>query len=204
MSFFALFFHTMELLIWSKELNDLIESSSGQSFSDQEIETIKRKTEFGEFDQVSFSPVNIGPGADFWTVLATIVLVNESFLLVPSALEGMKQWKSLVEIIQRLIAKQELVAIDEEGAQMLAIDYMRNHYSYKYLQIKDSHVVKLHNISNVVRPVSPLASIPYAYYILTIQTDDLKTFILGVKSNGEINVIKAFDYNPYGMTESNG
>ena len=191
----------MELLLWSNELNDLIESSSGKSFSDQEIETIKQKTEFGEFDQVSFSPVNIGPGADFWTVLATIALVNETFLLIPSALEGMKQWKSLIEIIKRLIAKRELVAIDEEGAQLLAIEYMSNHYSYKYLQIKDSHVVKLQDFSNVVRPVSPLVSIPYAYYIFTIQTDDLKTFILGVKSNGEVNVIKVFDYNPYGMTE---
>lgn len=194
----------MELLLWSTELNDLIESSSGKSFSDQEIETIKQKTEFGEFDQVSFSPVNIGPGADFWTVLATIVLVKETFFLIPSALEGMKQWKSLIEIIKRLIAKRELVAIDEEGAQMLAIDYMSSHYTYKYLQINDSHVVKLQDFSNVVRPVSPLASIPYAFYILTIQTDDLRTFILGVKSSGEINVIKVFDDNPYGMTESIG
>lgn len=68
--------------------------------------------------------------------MATIVPVNETFSLIPSALDGMKQWKSVIETIKRLIAKRELVAIDEKGAQMLAIDYMSNHYSYKYLHIK--------------------------------------------------------------------
>lgn len=54
---YAPFLSTMELLNWSNELNGLIESSSGKSFSDKEIETIRQKTEFSEFDQISFSPV---------------------------------------------------------------------------------------------------------------------------------------------------
>ena len=41
MLLYAPFFYTMELLIWSNELNGLIESSSGKSFSDKDIETIK-------------------------------------------------------------------------------------------------------------------------------------------------------------------
>ena len=191
----------MELLICSNFLNEVLESSDGVSFSDEEIDLIQKNTGLGDVAGVKYSPANIGPGADFWAVLASILVVKDFLLLAPSVLSGIEDWKKLLDKVKHLIARHELVSLDEEGAQMLAVDYMMNHFPCKYLNIIDSHTVKTQDFSEIIRSASSLVKAPYRYYILTFQTDDLTTYVVGVRSTGEINLIKVFDYNPYGLTE---
>lgn len=193
----------MELLICSECLSEVLESSNGISFSDEEIDLIQKNTGLGEVAGVKYSPANIGPGSDFWTVLASIIDVKDLIFLAPAVLSGVENWKKLVDKVKLMIARHEVVALDEEGAQMLAVDYMMNHFPCKYLNIIDSHIIKTQNFKGIIRSDSSLVKAPYRYYILTFQTDDLTTYVIGVRSTGEINLIKVFDYNPYGLTEHN-
>ena len=188
----------MELLFSLKELYDESPVASVRPIVEDEV----RKTLELEDESATFSMVNIGPGADFFVILSTILLVKDFVMMAPSVLEGLESWKVLIGKIKRWISKRELISGDEEFAKLVAVDYLMSHYQYEKHRLVDSHTIETCDFSSmIINKEGELQKHPHNYYVQTYQLDDGRIIILGIKSSGEVNLIKTFEHNPYGLLE---
>lgn len=189
----------MELLLNIDELSDITCNSWDESFQADEEKQIKNVLQIEGVEKLE--RVNIGPGADLLVILASILTVTDTMLLAPKILEGYNFWKNLIERIKGFISKKQLVSIDEEGAKLLAIDYLVSHYSCDAIELVDSHIINITDISGMVRNTSELAKRPHKYYVQTYRVNGEDTVILGLRSDGEVKLIKAFGLSNYGLNE---
>lgn len=188
----------MEILFHINELDAEDPVASVDPINEDKVRAV---LEF-EDESASFSMVNIGPGADFFVILSTILLVKDFVMLAPSVLEGLDSWKRLIGKIKRWINKKELISGDEEFAKLLAVDYLMSHYQYEKHCLVDSHTIATCDFSSMIfNQDGELPKRPHNYYIQTYQLNDGRIIVLGIKSSGEVNLIKAFEHNPYGLLE---
>jgi hypothetical protein len=189
----------MELLLNIDELSDITNDGWNDSFKKEEEQQIRNVLQMDDVTKVA--RVNIGPGSDFMTILTVVNTVVETFLIASKLLEGSEAWKRLIGKIKGFISKNRLVSIDEEGAKILAINYIVEHYSYDSIELVDSHVINIAEVSCKPDASSELAKKPHNYYIQTYRINGEDRLILGVRSDGEVKLIKAFDLSNYGLYE---
>lgn len=189
----------MELLLNIDELSDITNNSWDESFQADEEKQIKDVLQMDGVQKLA--RVNIGPGADLVVILTTVFLITDAILFAPKLIEGYDSWKKLIERIKGFISKKQLVSIDEEGAKLLAIDYIVKHYLCDAIELVDSHVINITDISGMVRNTSELAKKPHNYYVQTYRINGEDRVILGIRSDGEVKLIKAFGLSNYGLHE---
>ena len=77
-----------------------------------------------------------------------------------------------------------------------------SHYQYEKHRLVDSHTIETCDFSStIINRDGELPKHPHNYYIQTYELYDGRIVILGIKSSGEVNLIKAFEYDPYGLLE---
>ena len=188
----------MELLFHLKELDDKSPVASVRPIVEDEV----RKSLELEDESATFSMVNIGTGADFFVILSTILLVKDFVMMAPSVLEGLESWKVLIGKIKRWISKRDLISGDEEFAKLVAVDYLMSHYQYEKHRLVDMHTIETCDFSSmIINRDGELPKHPHNYYIQTYELNDGRIIILGIKSSGEVNLIKVFECDPYGLLE---
>lgn len=187
----------MELLLQIENFDDKI---NGDGLTDKDKENIKKYINFEDADKVDC--VNIGPGADFIVILTVINLIVDVFLIGSRVTEGFDGWLKIGEKLKTLIKRSEIVSVDNDGATILAIDYISQREKITSLKKVDETTINLVNVSGMI-PANKqgIASKPHNYYIKTFEVNDDRTYILGIKSSGEVNLIKCFEFNPYGISE---
>ena len=100
--------------------------------------------------------------------------------------------------------KKLLVAIDSDGAALLALEFIYNLETVRSIQKTSEQEIALVDFStpNVVGDnpkAEDLIARPYNYYICSFLINGEKQYIAGVKPHGEVNLIKCFDIcSPYG------
>lgn len=189
----------MELLLDIDELSDITNNSWDESFTESEEKHIKNVLQIDGVENLL--RVNIGPGADLLVILTTIFLVTDTLLFAPKLMEGYDSWKKLIERIKGFISKKQLVSVDEDGAKLLALDYIVNHYHCDAIELVDSHVINITDLSGMIRNTSELAKRPHNYYIQTYYINGENSVILGIRSDGEVKLIKEFRLSNYGLVE---
>lgn len=189
----------MEILLNIEELSDITNDGWDDTFKKDEEQQIRNVIQMDDVTKVA--RVNIGPGSDFMTILTIVNTVVETFLIASKLLEGSEAWKKLIDKIKGFISKCQLVSIDEEGAKILAIDYISEHYSYDSIELVDSHVINIAEVSCKPDASSELAKKPHNYYVQTYCINGEDRLVLGVRSDGEVKLIKAFDLSNYGLHE---
>jgi hypothetical protein len=189
----------MELLLNIEELSDITNDGWDDTFKKDEEQQIRDVLQMDDVAKVA--RVNIGPGSDFMTILTVVNTVVETFLIASKLLEGSEAWKKLINKIKGFISKNQLVSINEEGAKILGINYIVEHYSYDSIELVDSHVINIAEVSCKPDASSELAKKPHNYYIQTYCINGEDRLILGVRSDGEVKLIKAFDLSNYGLHE---
>lgn len=189
----------MELLLNIDELSDITNRGWDESFQADEEKQIKDVLQMDGVERVA--RVNIGPGADLLTILVAINTLVDTYLVASKLLEGSEAWKKLISRIKGFISKKQLVSIDEDGAKLLAIDYLVSNYSCDTIEFVDSHVINITDISGMVHNTSELAKKPHNYYVQTYHVNGENTVILGIRSDGEVKQIKTFGLSNYGLNE---
>lgn len=190
----------MELLLNLKKYEDKV---YGNGLSPSDIEGIKESLEFD--GEIEISEKNIGPGADVFVILASILTLANVFMLGDKFDKGIDGWVRIGKRIKNLFKKNELVAIDKDGASLLAIEYIGEIEAIRTLVKETEHEVKLTRLDGMFgdgRQPDELISKPYNYYIQTFLINFEKYYVMGIKSTGEVNVIKCFEFgNSYGIRE---
>ena len=187
----------MEILLNIDELSDITNNGWDEAFEENEEKQIKDVLQMDGVEKVSRA--NIGPGADLLTICVVINTLFDTFLVASKLLEGCESWKKLISKIKGFITKKQLVSVDEEGAKLLALDFISSQYEYDDIKLLDSHVIHIAEISD--RYSVELANKPHNYYIQTYAIDYEEKLILGIRSDGEVKLIKSFRLSNYGLDE---
>lgn len=192
----------MELLLQIDKYDDQI---NGDGLSVDDKEQIKKELEFEGEKEISEK--NIGPGADVFVILASILMIANVFLLGDKIDKGIEGWIRIAKRIKNLIKRKELVAIDNDGAALLALEFINNIEEVNSIQKTSEQQVDLVDFSSSQlfgddRKSGDLISKPYNYYIFSFLINDAKLYVIGVKTHGEVNLIKCFDaFSIYGIKE---
>ena len=182
-------------------LGEIINHSLDESLTDEEKQHVCQLVGI-EPESVDFKRINIGPGADVWVLLSTLKNVAEVVGGVVGVAEIVSKFGKLVSKLKECILRNELESIDEEGAKVLAMDYIIHHFECDSVELVSSNVTILFGGGSYGEYKDhPIAQSPHRYYVLSYRLDNLDTVVLGITSFGEINVVKAFAFNPYGITE---
>lgn len=191
----------MDLLLDLEKYDDII---NGEGLSEEDKKDIKNTLDFD--GEIEISDVNIGPGADLFVIFASILTVANIFMLGDKIDKGIDGWIRIGKRIKNLFSKNELVAVDKDGASLLAIEHIASFERIEQLEkVNETEInlVELQNSFTDGRKPSDLISKPYNYYIQTYLVNNEKNYVIGIKSNGETNIIKCFGFNPYGISEIN-
>lgn len=149
----------------------------------------------------NYEIANIGPGADLLVILTTIATVGLSIWNFPTVLkEGLDNWKWLIEKLKALIKKEQLVSLDQDGAGILAIDYLAGKYGDdSCFNLMDAHTFMIIDLEGMFpNRKESLAAHPHNYYVFTFYIA-ARIVVLSVRSTGEIRELEAFDDMPYGL-----
>ena len=189
----------MELLLQLAKYDNRI---NGDGLSSNDIEQIKKELPFEEEKEISEK--NIGPKGDVSVILASILGIANVFLLGDKIDKRIEDWIGVAKQIKHLVKKNELVAMDSDGAALLALEFIHNLETIRSIQKTSEQEIALvdFSTSNVVGDnpkAEDLIARPYNYYIFSFLINDEKQYIVGVKPHGEVNLIKCFDIcSPYG------
>lgn len=189
----------MQILLNKDELADIANDSWEEHLSKEEEKRIADILQMEDVEEIT--RVNIGPGADLMVILLAINTIADTYLVASKILEGTDGWKKLISKIKQFISKRELVSIDEDGAKILAIDYLTQHYQYERIDLISSQIINITDVSGMIRLSSELAKRPHNYYVQAFCIDNENTIILGITSDGEVKLIKAYGWSPYGLSE---
>lgn len=187
----------MEILIIDNKYDEIIH---GDSNNFEEI--------IDGFDLTGISSckkANIGPGADIFVVSAIVGGVIALFNVGKGINEGIEGWVSLGKKIASLFEKKKILAIDPKGASLLAIQFIADKEEIKSIQMVDDteiNLIQLDKLFDDGRRSDELISKPYNFYIQSFLVNHRTMYIVGIKSTGEINLIKCFDTHfGYGIRE---
>jgi len=190
----------MELLLIIEKYEDSI---YGDGLSKKEKTDICDYLDLGE--QVKISDGDIGAGADFMVIVAAVLAVTNLFLVGDRIDKGIDGWIRIGRRIKKLIDKKEVISIDAEAASLVAIQFIMQFEKIESLtkySEEQINFVRLDGMFNDGRKENQLISKPHNYYIQSFKINDSKIYIIGIKSSGETQLIKCFEFgNPYGLSE---
>lgn len=160
--------------------------------------------EYGLRPEDDVKVVNIGPGADWIVLLATISSAAWELFKLPGTIrDALDGWKWLIEKIKEYKSKEQLVSLDMDAAGMLAIDYLADKYGDSAdFNVMDAHTFEIISVAGMF-PDQPesLAANPHNYHVFTFWVNS-RIIVLSVRSTGKIRELESFDYTPYGLYDT--
>lgn len=182
-----------------ESVSDIVNNSGDLEFSEKEERKIREAISLDGVNKIA--RINIGLGADLLVILAAVNIVADVFLVGSKALEGMESWKKIIAKIKGFKQKNELVSLDAEAAELLAIDYLYGRFEYDTIKLIDGHCFNITDLEGLSQISSNLARKPYNYYIQSYLLDGERHVIVGVMSSGEVTILKQFGLSNYGLKE---
>lgn len=146
--------------------------------------------------------VNIGPGADYFVVLFLLSLGLQAIKLGAEINDGIEGWLGLGKKLWSLFEREKIVSVDLEGATALAIALLARKMKIEKLEKIQESTLNLVDLSGMIPGNKGLSQRPHNYYIQSYRINDMEVYVVGIQSNGKTEIIKHFNYCPYGVLEA--
>jgi len=178
-----------------KECNDCLD------YSESEKERIKKEVGFDHVSKVDF--VNIGPGADYIVILLVVSIGLQLIKIGAEINNGIDGWIEIGKKLHKLFRRKKIVSVDLDGATALAVNFIAKKSRIDRLEKLQEFTINLVDLSGMIRGNRGLSKKPHNYYIQTYRVNYEDIYVIGIKSTGEVELIKHFGFNPYGIIEVN-
>ena len=130
--------------------DNYFEDECSPAFAYRERAKIEKEYNLKPVDEVEV--VNIGPGADWMVILATLSVAWNIFQVPGQIKRSLEGWDWLVKKLKGFIKKKQLVSLDQDAAGMLAIDYLADKYGAdESFDLLDAYTIPIVDISGMVR-----------------------------------------------------
>lgn len=168
-------------------------------FSTIEKNKIKKQIDFGHIKKYSLA--NIGPGAD-WIVILLLLDLGLRLIKVGAEInDGIDGWIGLGKKLHKLFRRNKIVSVDNDGATALAINIIAKKQEIVRLEKIQESTIKLADLSGMIHGNKGLSKEPYNYYIQSYCINNSDVYVIGIKSTGEVKIIKHFVFNYHGIEE---
>lgn len=175
------------------------ESNGNLALSKNEKERIKEQINFGNIRKYSIA--NIGPGADWFVILLLLDLGLHLIKVGAEINDGIDGWIGLGKKLHKLFHRNRIVSIDNDGATALAINIIAKKQKIVRLEKIEESTINLADLSGMIHGNKGLSKKPYNYYIQSYCINNSDVYVIGVKSTGEVKIIKHFVLNNHGIEE---
>ena len=168
--------------------------------SESDKEEIKTKSGFSSVTDIDL--VNIGPGADV-IVLLLVISVGLQILKIGAEInDGIDGWIGIGKKLRNLFRRKKIISVDEDGATALAIETIAKEENVYKLEKLSETTINLVDVSGMIPNNRGLSQKPHNYYIQAYRVNGEDVYVMGIKSTGEVRIIKHFGFNPYGIMET--
>lgn len=164
-----------------------------------EKDKIKKQIDFGNIKK--FSIVNIGPSVDWLVILLLLDLGLQLIKVGAEINDGIDGWIGLGKKLLKLFHRNKIVSIDNNGATALAINLIARKQRIIRLEKIEETIINLADISAISRGKRGLSKKPYNYYIQSYCINNTDVYVIGIKSTGEVKIIKHFVFSMHGIEE---
>lgn len=130
----------MDILLIGRELDEIANSSFSELLTDDEKRMVCNYTGLNK-ETSDFKRINIGPGADLFVILASIWKTIEVIGAVYTAIDLSVKFGSFIGKIKEFVKNRQLVSIDEDGAKLLAMDYVIRTFNSESIKVLDSKTI---------------------------------------------------------------
>ena len=181
----------MEILL---SIDNYEEKACNESldYSESEKERIKKEVGFDHVSKVDF--VNIGPGADCIVILLVVSIFFQLIRIGAEINDGIDGWIEIGRKLRRLFRRKKIVSVDVDGATALAIEHIARKEKITKLVKLQENTINLVDVSGQIPANKGLSQKPHNYYIQTYQVNDEDIYVMGIKSTGDVKVIKHFTF----------
>ena len=167
--------------------------------SESDKEEIKTKSGFSSVTDIDL--VNIGPGADV-IVLLLVISVGLQILKIGAEInDGIDGWIGIGKKLRNLFRKKKIISVDVDGATALAIENIAKEENINKLEKLSETTINLVDVSGMIPHNRGLSQKPHNYYIQVYRVNGEDVYVIGIKSTGEVRIVKHFGFNPYGIME---
>ena len=161
-------------------------------YSESEKERIKKEVGFDHVSKVDF--VNIGLGADCIVILLVVSIFFQLIRIGAEINDGIDGWIEIGRKLRRLFRRKKIVSVDVDGATALAIAHIARKEKITKLVKLQENTINLVDVSGQIPANKGLSKKPHNYYIQTYQVNDEEIYVMGIKSTGDVKVIKHFTF----------
>ena len=178
----------MEILLEIDNYKEKIVSDE-LSLTDSEKEEITKDIDLNcDVECVDYK--NIGVGADWMVLLIAVGLIIEAGKNINDGING---WIEIGKRLKKLVKRNRIVSVDNEGATLLAIELINQREKITSIEIIHESTINLVDVSEFLPSNKGLAAKPFNYYIKAITVNNETIYLIGVNSNGVANIIKRYD-----------
>lgn len=188
----------MEILL-NIDYNEEWESKVTFNLSKNEKEKIKKQIDFGNIKKYSIA--NIGPDADWFVILLLLDLGLQLIKVGADINDGIDGWIGLGKKLLKLFHRNKIVSIDIDGATALAINQIAKKQKINRLEKINESIINLVDLSGVIHGNKGLSKTPHNYYIQSYCINNSDVYVIGIKSTGEVKIIKHFVLSLHGIEE---
>lgn len=184
----------MEIIFIPKGLDEQLMNEPFTEIESNEFDEIKDELKL--IDNLStLHEVNLGTGADWIAVLAIINGITCVLLVGDKIVKGIDGWVTLAKRIKNIFSKSDKAYIDIDTATILAIEFLVANYKATAIKKINENILSLKDLSTMLldRNKDDFIAKPFNVYVMTFEVNDNMIVMLGIKSNGEIQELYAFD-----------
>lgn len=177
----------MKLIILPKSLSEELINYELSDIHSQELNEILK--ELKEIDNnVDIAEINLGRGADWILILATLNSIIGVMALGDKLEKGIDGWIKIGKRISKIFNKSDRVYLDDNAAKIIAITHISNKIDIKDIKLIDQHTTILVDFSDWFkqRNSESFEAKPFNIYNYTFEVNNDRTISLSIKSNGEI------------------
>ena len=185
------------VLLWSQQLVAVCDVMIAHMKSYNHL--LKEQINFGNIRKYSIA--NIGPGADWFVILLLLDLGLHLIKVGAEINDGIDGWIGLGKKLHKLFHRNRIVSIDNDGATALAINKIAKKQEIVRLEKIQESTIKLADLSGMIHGNKGLSKEPYNYYIQSYCINNSDVYVIGIKSTGEVKIIKHFVFNYHGIEE---
>ena len=167
--------------------------------SESDKERIKKTVDLDHVTEMDY--VNIGPGADLIVLLVVVSIGIQIIKLGEEINNGIDGWIKIGKKLRKLFERKKIVSVDLDGATALAVSLISKKETITSLVKIQEQVINLVDLSGMIHFNKGLSQKPHNYYIQTYCVNGMDIYVIGIKSTGEVEIIKHFGFNPYGIMD---
>jgi hypothetical protein len=177
----------MEIIILPKGMSEELANDNIENIENSYWDDVQKDLKSID-PNYSFKEINLGTGADWIVIMATVIATSNIFLLGDKINTGIDGWIKIAKRIKSIFQKSDRVLLDSNSAKIYGLQDIAEKIKIESVRIENENEIVLSNLSGMLldRKETDFIAKPWSIYIFTYIINEKQRVILSVRSDGKI------------------